>query len=38
MFPSKSYYLFVPGIKLHVAKIFIDLALFPILVTGMLVA
>ncbi|KAL9317143.1 hypothetical protein ACSQ67_013660 [Phaseolus vulgaris] len=29
------FYLFVPGIKLHVAEIFIDLALFPILVIGM---
>lgn len=33
---SISDYVFVSGLKLHVAKVFIDLALFQVLVTGML--
>lgn len=32
------YYVFVSGLKLHVAKVFTDLALFQVLVTGMLLA
>ena len=33
-----SCYLFVSGLKLHVAQIFTHLALFPFLVTGTLLA